>query len=118
MANEAPGALLDDCCNIPIPRIDPRIGDLSANALQQFVERLQSSMRRTIGIALILVGAIGVEICGIVLRHWPIPIPGFIFRRLGTLGFTVDPVKGPMSSVLLLTVGLFLLLQPKLARFK
>jgi len=47
-------------------------------------------MRRTIGIALILLGAIGVEICGIVLRNWPLPIPGFIFRRLGTLGFTVD----------------------------
>ena len=75
-------------------------------------------MRRTTGIALILLGAIGIEICGIVLRHWPIPIPEFIFRRLDTFGFTVDPVKGPISSVVLLTVGLFLLLQPKPARFK
>lgn len=75
-------------------------------------------MIRTIGIALILLGAVGLEICGIVLRHWPLPIPGFILRRLGAFGFSVDPVKGPISSVVLLTVGVFLLLRPMLARLK
>jgi len=75
-------------------------------------------MRRTFGITLILLGAIGLEICGIVLRHWPLPIPGFIMRRLGSFALTVDPVKAPIWSVVLLTVGFLLLLQPKLARLK
>ena len=75
-------------------------------------------MRRTIGIVFIVLGAIGLEICGIVLLRWPLPIPGFILPRLGTFGFAVDPVVGPVSSVVLLTIGFFLLLRPKLARFK
>jgi hypothetical protein len=76
------------------------------------------AMRTTFGVVLILLGGIGLEICGIVLRHWPLPIPGFIIRRVGSFGFTVDPVRAPICSVVLLTVGLFLLLQPKLALFE
>lgn len=75
-------------------------------------------MRRTVGIALILLGAIGLEICGIALLGWPLPIPGFILRRLGTFGLFVDPVEGPISAVVFLTIGFLLLLKPKLARFK
>jgi hypothetical protein len=75
-------------------------------------------MRRAIGIAFVLLGAIGVEICGIVLLRWPPPIPGFILRRLGTFGFTVDPVKGPIESVVFLAIGFLLLLQPRLARLR
>ena len=75
-------------------------------------------MRVVIGIAFVVLGAIGLEACGIALWNWPLPIPGFILRRLGMVSVFVDPVKGPIWSVVLLSVGLFLLLQPKLARFK
>ena len=75
-------------------------------------------MRRTVGIALILLGAIGLEICGIALLEWPLPIPGFILRRLGTFSLFVDPVEGPISAIVFLTIGFLLLLKPKLAPFK
>jgi hypothetical protein len=96
----------------------PETGLLIPSDYNSLLSSYNPAMWRTIGIALILLGAIGLEICGIVLWHWPLPIPGFIFRRLGTFGFTVDPVKGPIWSVVLLTVGFFLLLQTKLARSK
>jgi hypothetical protein len=75
-------------------------------------------MRRVIGIVLILLGAIGLEICGIVLLHWPLPIPGFILRRLGGLGLFVDPVKAPISAVVLLIIGFLVLLKSKLPGLK
>ena len=75
-------------------------------------------MRRAIGIVLILLGAIGLEICGIVLLHWPLPIPGFILRGLGGFGLFVDPVKAPISAVVLMIIGSLVLLKPKLPRFK
>lgn len=76
------------------------------------------AMRKGFGIALILIGAIGIELCGIALWGWPLPIPGFILRHLGTFGLLVDPVEGPISAVVFLTIGFLLLLKPRLTRSK
>jgi len=82
------------------------------------LNRYNPRVRKTIGIVLILLGAVGLEICGIVLLRWPLPIPAFILRRLGGFGLFVDPVKAPISAAVLLTIGLLLVLKPKLLPFK
>jgi hypothetical protein len=56
-------------------------------------------------------GATGLTICGIILLHLPLPIPGFLLERLGSFTISVDPVQAPIWSVAFLTIGIILLLR-------
>lgn len=77
-----------------------------------------AAMRRTAGIALISLGAIGLMVCGIVLLRLPLPIPGVLLGHLGIFGFHIDPVEAPVSSLAFLTIGIFLLWRSKGERSK
>jgi uncharacterized membrane protein YdcZ (DUF606 family) len=70
-------------------------------------------MRKAAGIALTCLGVIGFTICGIVLLR--LPIPGVVLRHLGSFGFHVHPVEGPISSLVFLTIGILLVRRPKQA---
>ena len=69
-------------------------------------------MRRAAGIALVLLGIIGLAICGVVLLRLPLPITGLLTQRLGIIGFHVHPVEEPISSVALLVIGVLLFRHP------
>lgn len=72
-------------------------------------------MRRPVGLAFILLGLVGLMMCGIVLFRLPLPLPGFLFRYVGVFGIHIDPLVTPLSSAVLLLFGSFLLRQPKSA---
>jgi hypothetical protein len=65
-------------------------------------------MRKVLGVAFILLGSIGLAICGIVLLHLPLPIPGFLLQRMGSFSIMVDPLEAPIWSVLFLMTGIIL----------
>jgi hypothetical protein len=68
-------------------------------------------MRKTIGIVFVASGAVALSICGIILLHWPLPIPGFLLRRIGGFAIFIDPVEAPVWAVLFLTIGIVLLVR-------
>jgi hypothetical protein len=65
-------------------------------------------MRIAAGIALILLGMIGLAICGIVFLHLALPAPEWLHRHLRTFGFLLHPIEGPLSSIVSLMLGVFL----------
>ena len=94
-----------------------RARSMSAIAwLQQHGRSLQwQPMRKASGIAFISLGSIGLAICGIVLLHLPLPIPGFLLQRIGDFAIVVDPLRAPVWSVLFLTTGIVLVSRGKRA---
>ena len=70
-----------------------------------------TAMRTATGIVLTAFGAIGLAISGIVLLR--LPLPESLLRHLGTFGFHIHPVEGPVFSLVFLIVGVFLLLRSK-----
>jgi len=73
-----------------------------------------AAMRKALGIALISLGSIGLIICGIVLLHLPLPIPGFLLQRMGNFTIFIEP-GAPIWSALFLTIGVVLLAQKQKA---
>ena len=69
-------------------------------------------MRKAAGIVLVLLGVIGFAICGVVLLRLPLPIPGSLIQHFGIIGFHVNAVTGPLSSLALLVIGVLLLRHP------
>ena len=64
-------------------------------------------MRKAAGIVLILVGATGLAIYGIVMLR--LPVPGVLLRRLGYVVLYVDPAGAPISAGAFLIAGILLL---------
>lgn len=67
-------------------------------------------MRKAAGIALIALGVIGLAICAVVLLRVPFPV--VLLSHVGIVGFHIHPVQGPISSLLLLIVGIVLFRRP------
>src|ERR1700722_1598658 len=65
-------------------------------------------MRKAFGVAFILLGSVWLAICGIVLLHVPLPIPGFLLQRMGSFSIMVDPLEATIWSVRFLTTGIVL----------
>jgi hypothetical protein len=64
-------------------------------------------MRKAAGIVLILVGATGLAIYGIVILR--LPAPGVLLSRLGYIVLYVDPAGAPISAGAFLIAGILLL---------
>jgi hypothetical protein len=64
-------------------------------------------MRKTAGIALILVGATGLAIYGIVMLR--LPVPRDLLSRLGYVVLFVDPAGAPIAAGAFLIAGILLL---------
>jgi hypothetical protein len=75
-------------------------------------------MRKAAGIALIFLGLIGLGICGLVLFHLPLPAPGWFLRHKHTIGVFLDPIEGPLFSIISLTIGVLLLRTQKVTLTK
>ena len=64
-------------------------------------------MRTAAGIVLIALGAIGLAISAVVLLRLPVPL--IMQGLVGIIGAQMIPVKGALSSLVLLIVGVALL---------
>jgi hypothetical protein len=78
--------------------------------LQQSGKNYNSRMLKAAGIVLIALGVMGLAISAIVLLRIPFPI--VLLSHVGISGFHIHPVQGPISSLLLLIVGIVLFRRP------
>ena len=70
-------------------------------------------MRQVAGIVLIAMGVMGLAICAVVLLRLPFPVVLVVLlSHVGIDGFHIHPVQVPISSLLLLIVGIVLFRWP------
>jgi hypothetical protein len=67
-------------------------------------------MRRATGIVLIALGVIGLALSAVVLLRLPVPL--ILQSLVGIVGSQMIPVKGALSSLVLLILGVVLLRRP------
>ena len=68
-----------------------------------------ATVRKAAGISLIALGTVWLTLWASMMLRSPLPIPGFILRRLGSFAYYVDPVVAPISGLVFLTGGVVLL---------
>jgi hypothetical protein len=73
------------------------------------VTTTMAAMRKAAGISLIVLGTIWLTLWASVMLRFPLPIPGFILRGLGSFAYYVDPVEAPIWGLVFLTGGVVLL---------